>query len=204
LVKDNNYLGTFTLRDIPKTLRGVPKIKVTFNIDSNGIMEVTAEDMKSHQKCNIQITNEKGRLSQTQIEAMLDDAEKYKEEDELARGELVAKEALKAYILRTRKAMGEIDESKLTKRDKERLESKVEEVQLWLDKGSAKAGKEDFEAKQKELESSMNAVMLRINRATTDFWEQQVTLADGEKTIDNGGFFLESGLDIRELIEDLD
>mmetsp|Transcript_85305 Transcript_85305/g.236365 ORF Transcript_85305/g.236365 Transcript_85305/m.236365 type:complete len:681 (+) Transcript_85305:232-2274(+) len=204
MVKDNNYLGKFTLGNIPKTLRGVPKIKVTFNIDSNGILEVTAEDMKSHQKSQIHITNEKGRLTQTQIEAMLEEAEKYKDEDELARGEMIAKEALRVYMTRTRKALEDIDESKIMKRDRERLEAKLEEVQEWIEKRSAKAGKEDFEARQKELESAMNAIMLRINRAHTDFWEQQVNLAEGEKTIENGGFFLESGLDIRELIEDPD
>merc|ERR1712048_978708 len=95
MVKDNNYLGKFTLEGIPKTLRGVPKIKVTFNIDPNGILEITAEDMKSKSKSQITITNEKGRLNQNQIEQMLDEADKYKEEDELLKGEIVAKESLK-------------------------------------------------------------------------------------------------------------
>merc|ERR1712113_122351 len=116
-VADNNYLGKFTLKDIPKTLRGVPKIKVTFNIDSNGILEVTAEDMKSHNKSQIHITNEKGRLTPSQIEKMLEEADKYKDEDDLARGEMIAKEALKAYMLRTRNAMEDIDEAKIIKRD---------------------------------------------------------------------------------------
>merc|ERR1711920_55880 len=62
-VLDNNYLGKFTLKGLAKTLRGVPKIRVTFNIDSNGILEVTAEDMKTHNKTDIKITNEKGRLT---------------------------------------------------------------------------------------------------------------------------------------------
>merc|ERR1712190_67838 len=204
MVKDNNYLGKFTLNGIPKTLRGVPKIKVTFNIDSNGILEVSAEDMKTHTKGTIEIVNEKGRLTQNQIEQMLAEAEMYKDEDDLARGEMIAKEALRVYMQRTRKALEEIDEAKIMKRDKERLEKKLEETDEWLAKGSAKAGKEDFESKQKELESAMNAIMLRINRAHTDFWEQQVNLPEGEKTIENGGFYLESGLDIRDLIEDPD
>merc|ERR1712113_287651 len=203
-VADNNYLGKFTLKDIPKTLRGVPKIKVTFNIDSNGILEVTAEDMKTHSKSEIQITNEKGRLTQADIEKMLEEADKYKEEDDLARGEMMAKEALRVYMNRTRQALEDIDESKIMKRDRERLEKKLDEVGTWLATKTAKAGKEDFEAKQKELESAMNAIMLRINRAHTDFWEQQVVFPEGEKTIENGGFFLESGLDIRDLIEDPD
>jgi len=204
MVKDNNYLGKFVLNDIPKTLRGVPKIKVTFNIDSNGILEVTAEDMKSHNKSDIKITNEKGRLSQAQIEKMLEEADKFKEEDELARGEMIAREALRVYITRTKKALEEIDQSKITKRDRERLETKLEEVEGWIEKKGQRATKEECESKQRELESAMNTIMLRINRSQTDFWEQQIVLPPGEKTIENGGFFLDSGLDIRELIEDPD
>lgn len=203
-VKDNNYLGKFTLKGLPKTLRGVPKIKVTFNIDSNGILSVSAEDTKTHTKGNIEITNEKGRLSQSQIEKMLEEADQYKDEDALARGEMMAKEALKAYMTRTRKAMEDISEEKMTKRDRERLERKLNETDEWLKKKSFNAQKEEFEVMQKELESAMNTIMLRINQATSDFWEQDVNLPPGEKTIDQGGFFLDSGLDIRELIEDPD
>eukprot|EP00420_Gonyaulax_spinifera_P020040 CAMPEP_0197889576 /NCGR_PEP_ID=MMETSP1439-20131203/24413_1 /TAXON_ID=66791 /ORGANISM="Gonyaulax spinifera, Strain CCMP409" /LENGTH=685 /DNA_ID=CAMNT_0043509559 /DNA_START=75 /DNA_END=2132 /DNA_ORIENTATION=+ len=204
-VKDNNYLGKFNLGNLPRTLRGVPKIKVTFNIDSNGILEVSAEDMKSHSKSQIAITNEKGRLSQSQIEAMLEDAEKYKDEDELARGEMIAKEALLAYTSRTRQALEDIDESKTLPQDRARLTKRLNEVTRWIDSAdAAKAGKEDYELKQKELESAMNAIMLHINREKTDFWEDQVELCEGQQTIENGGFFFESGLDIRDLIEDPD
>merc|ERR1712072_354271 len=204
MVKDNNYLGKFTLKGIPKTLRGVPKIKVTFNIDSNGILEVTAEDTKTHTKGNIEITNEKGRLTQAQIEKMLEEADKYKDGDALAKGEIMAKESLKAYMVRLRQAMEDIDESKMTQRDRERLNRKLEETEQWLKKQGFKAGKEDFEIMQKELESAMNTIMLRINQTTSDFWEEHVNLPPGEKTIENGGFFLDCGLDIRELIEDPD
>merc|ERR1712113_883489 len=164
-VKDNNYLGLFTLKGIPKTLRGVPKIKVTFNIDSNGILEVTAEDMKTHNKSEIQITNEKGRLTQREIERMLEEADRYKDDDDLARGEMIAREALRVYMTRTRQALEDIDESKITQKDRQRLEKKLDEATEWLQKGAAKAGKEDFEGKQRELESAMNAIMLRINRS---------------------------------------
>lgn len=204
MVKDNNYLGKFTLNRIPKTLRGVPKIRVTFNIDSNGILEVTAEDTKTHSKSAIEITNEKGRLTQSQIEKMLEEADNHKEEDALAQGEIMAKESLKAYMTRTRQAMEDIDEEKMTKRDRERLNRKLEETEQWLKKQAFKAGKEEFEVMQKELESAMNTIMLRINQTTSDFWEQEVNLPPGEKTIENGGYFLDSGLDIRELIEDPD
>ncbi|CAK9074337.1 unnamed protein product, partial [Durusdinium trenchii] len=204
MVKDNNYLGKFVLTSIPKTLRGVPKIKVTFNVDSNGILEVTAEDMKTHRKGEIQITNEKGRLSQHDIERMLKDAEAHKDEDDLARGEIMARESLTVYMRRTRKALEEIDSDKILKRDRERLEKKMEEVDIWLDTGATKATKEEFEAKQRELESAMNTIMLKINRSENDFWEQQAILPENEKTIEHGGYYLDSGLDIRDLIEDPD
>lgn len=202
MVKDNNYLGKFTLNGIPKTLRGVPKIRVTFNIDSNGILEVTAQDTKSGTKGMIEITNEKGRLSQSDIEKMLEDADKYKDDDDLARGEMVAKEALIAYVERTWKALEEIDEAQVLKRDKEKLERGLWETDEWLKRGTAKAGMEDFQSKQKELESAMNAIMLRVNRAHTEIWEEQVELPEGVKTIENGGSYVDSGLDICDLVED--
>jgi len=204
MVKDNNYLGKFTLKDLPKTLRGVPKIKVTFRIDSNGILEISAEDMKSHNKSEIHITNEKGRLTQDQIDKMLEEAEANREFDDLARGELVAKEALRQYMSRTRKAMEDIDEAKMARRDRERLERKLEEVGQWLET-AVRASREEFEAKQRELAAAMNTIMVRINRKHVDFWEQEVVLQESETTVEKGGFFLEtSGLDIRDLIADPD
>lgn len=204
MVKDNNYLGKFTLKGLPKTLRGVPKIKVTFNIDSNGILEVTAEDTKTHNRSQIHITNEKGRLTQAQIERMLEEAEMHKEEDELTRVEMRAKEALQVYMNRVRKALQDIDEAKILKRDREKLEEKLEEVDTWLAYSAGKASKDEIESRQRMLESAMNAIMLRINSADADFWEQKASLAEGQRTIEEGGFFLASGLDLRDLIEDPD
>lgn len=202
-VKDNNYLGKFTLNGIPKTLRGVPKIKVTFKIDTNGILEVAAEDTRSNVKSTIQITNEKGRLTQAQIEKMLLEAETYKGEDEITRGDMVAMEALKVYMSRTRKALEDIDPSKIQQKDRERLETKLTETDQWLDSiACTKAGKEDFEARQKQLESAMNTIMLKISRANDDIWDQQVVLHEGERTIENGGFFLNCGIDVRDLLLD--
>uniref|UniRef100_A0A7S2NUC1 Heat shock protein 70 n=1 Tax=Zooxanthella nutricula TaxID=1333877 RepID=A0A7S2NUC1_9DINO len=202
MVKDNNYLGKFTLKDIPKALRGIPKIKVTFKIDSNGILDILAEDSQSKKTSEIQITNEKGRLSQSQIESMLAEAEKYKGEDDISKGDLVAKEELKAFATRTRKALEEISSDKIRDRDREQLEKKLADLDGWLqDKGGLKAGKEEFEAKQRELEAAMTAIMMRINKGP-DFWEQQIAIHEGEKTIAQGGFLLECGVDIRDLIEE--
>eukprot|EP00933_Yihiella_yeosuensis_P028760 TRINITY_DN22583_c0_g1_i1.p1 TRINITY_DN22583_c0_g1~~TRINITY_DN22583_c0_g1_i1.p1 ORF type:complete len:692 (+),score=167.07 TRINITY_DN22583_c0_g1_i1:77-2077(+) len=202
MVKDNNFLGKFTLKDIPKQLRGVPKIQVTFTIDTNGILQVSAEDAKSQKKSVIAISNEKGRLSQVEIQKMLLEAEKYKGEDEISKGDVAAKEALKVYMKRLEKALFDIDEKKMEKKDRERLEGKLQEAEKWLEKDGLKVGKEEFEAKQKELEAAMNTVMMRISRAQSEFWDQQVTLHEGEKLIKDGGFLLECGVDIRELIEE--
>uniref|UniRef100_A0A7S1RUS1 Heat shock protein 70 n=1 Tax=Alexandrium catenella TaxID=2925 RepID=A0A7S1RUS1_ALECA len=202
-VKDNNYLGKFTLKGLPKTLRGVPKIKVTFKIDTNGILEVIAEDTMSKTKSTIQITNEKGRLSQTQIEKMLEEAEKYKGEDEISKGDLVAKENLKVYMGRVRQGLADIDPSKISQKDRDRLEAKLSETEQFVGSiASAKSGKEDFEAMQKQLESAMATIMLKINRQNDDIWDQQLVMHEGEKLIDQGGFFLNCGIDVRELLLD--
>ena len=107
MVKDNNFLGKFTLKDIPKSLRGVPKIQVTFTIDTNGILQVRAEDAKSQKKSEIQIANEKGRLTQNDIQKMLQEAEKYKGEDEISKVDMLAKEELKVYMQRFEKGIQE-------------------------------------------------------------------------------------------------
>eukprot|EP00930_Biecheleria_cincta_P033922 TRINITY_DN23478_c0_g1_i1.p1 TRINITY_DN23478_c0_g1~~TRINITY_DN23478_c0_g1_i1.p1 ORF type:complete len:683 (+),score=152.01 TRINITY_DN23478_c0_g1_i1:28-2049(+) len=202
MVKDNNFLGKFTLKEIPKSLRGVPKISVTFTIDTNGILHVTAEDALAKKKSEIQISNEKGRLTQAEIEKMLQDAEKYKGEDAISRNDLLAKESLKAYMQRLEQALLDLDTAKLQPKDRALLEGKLSAAGQWLEAPEGlKAGKEEFEAKQKELESAMNAVMLRINRSENEFWNQ-IEKHEGEKTIAEGGYLLGCGVDIRDLIEE--
>lgn len=200
-VKDNNYLGKFTMNNLPKTLRGVPKIKVTFDIDSNGILNIKAEETKSHIKSDIKITNEKGRLTQAQIESMLEEAEKYKEEDALCIAENEAMEKFKTYVARTKQALVDIDPALMSKKDSERLEGKIKDVTDWFSQNEGKAGAEDYDGKQKELEAYMNAVMMKINGAETNFWEQQADIPMGETTVYEGGFFLACGTDMRDLIE---
>jgi len=199
-VKDNNYLGKFTLNNLPKTLRGVPKIKVTFNVDSDGILEISAEETKSHVKSEIKITNEKGRLTQAQIEKMLEDADKFKEEDDIARQEADAKDGLTSYIARTKQGIQDIDANLITPNERERLEQRLKDVEEWLEKNVSKASAPEFEAKQKDLESAMNAVMSRINNVE-DFFAVKVDVPMGEKTVYNGGWYLACGTDMRELIE---
>merc|ERR1712032_179230 len=185
---------------------GVPKIKVTFNIDTNGILTIEAADQKNSLKGGIQIENEKGRLSQREIEKMLSDAETYKQHDTLTREEMVARESLKGYMNRLRKSMDEFDESKISPKDKERLVSKFTEVEAWLKETGDKSTKQECEEKQKAVETAWNTIMIKVSQALDDFWDKQLAECQHEKivTVDNGGFFTKTGFDIRELIDEPD
>ena len=91
MTKDNNLLGKFDLTGIPPAPRGVPQIEVTFDIDANGILNVSAADKSTGKENKITITNDKGRLSKEEIERMVNDAEKYKQEDEAQKDRVQAK-----------------------------------------------------------------------------------------------------------------
>ena len=97
MTRDNHLLGKFDLTGIPPAPRGVPQIEVTFDIDANGILNVSAVDKSSGKQEKITITNDKGRLSKEEIERMVSDAEKYKEEDGKQKDRIAAKNALESY-----------------------------------------------------------------------------------------------------------
>ena len=131
--KDNNLLGKFELSGIPPAPRGVPQITVCFDIDANGILNVSAEDKTTGQKNKITITNDKGRLSKDEIEKMVQEAEKYKSEDEEHK-KVEAKNALENYAYNMRNTIcdDKIGE-KLPAADKKKIEDSVEEAIQWLD-----------------------------------------------------------------------
>ena len=97
MTKDNNLLGKFELTGIPPAPRGVPQIEVTFDIDANGILNVSAADKSTGKENKITITNDKGRLSKDEIERMVNDAEKYKEEDDKQKSRISSKNGLESY-----------------------------------------------------------------------------------------------------------
>jgi L1 cell adhesion molecule like protein len=162
MTRDNNLLGKFELSGIPPAPRGVPQIEVTFDIDANGILNVSAEDKTTGNKNKITITNDKGRLSKEQIEKMVRDAEKYKSDDEVQRKRVEAKNGLENYAYTMRNTIrDEKIASKLDAGDKKKIEEAVEQAIKWLDANQL-AEVEEFEHKQKELEQVCTPIITKM------------------------------------------
>jgi heat shock protein 1/8 len=158
--KDNNLLGKFELSGIPPAPRGVPQVEVTFDIDANGILNVSAADKTTGKSNKITITNDKGRLSKEEIEKMVADAEKYKAEDEAAAARITAKNGLETYAYNLRNSVEGDLKDKLDAADKAALDKAITETISWLD-ASAEGSKEEYEEKQKELEAIANPIMTK-------------------------------------------
>merc|ERR1711967_70443 len=160
--RDNNLLGKFELQGIPPAPRGVPQINVCFDIDANGILNVSAEDKTTGQKNKITITNDKGRLSKEEIERMVQEAEKYKAEDEEHKKKIEAKNAVENYAYNMRNTMNDTNVGgKLDADDKKTIEDAVEAAITWLD-GNQTAEVDEFEDKLKELEGVCNPIISKM------------------------------------------
>ena len=160
--RDNHLLGKFELSGIPPAPRGVPQINVCFDIDANGILNVSAEDKASGQKNKITITNDKGRLSKEEIERMVQDAEKFKAEDEEHKKKIDAKNGLENYAYNMRNTMNDANVGgKLAPEDKKSIEDAVEAAISWLDSNQT-AEVDEFEDKLKELEGVCNPIISKM------------------------------------------
>merc|ERR1711966_107985 len=160
--KDNNLLGKFELSGIPPAPRGVPQINVCFDVDANGILNVSAEDKSTGQKNKITITNDKGRLSKEEIERMVQEAEKYKAEDEEHKKKVEAKNGLENYGYNMKNTMNDENVGgKLGADDKAKIEAAVEETITWLD-GNQTAEIDEFEDKLKEIEGICNPIISKM------------------------------------------
>lgn len=160
--KDNHLMGKFELTGIPPAPRGVPQIEVTFDLDASGIMNVSAVEKGTGKSNKIVITNDKGRLSKEEIERMLSEAEKYKEEDEAEANRVQAKNGLESYAYSLRNTMNDekVDE-KLDAADKEKLKAEIDQTVAWLD-DNQQGTREEYEERQKELEAVANPIMMKF------------------------------------------
>ena len=163
MVKDNNLLGRFELTGIPPAPRGVPKIEVSFDIDANGIVNVSAKDQSTGKTNAITITNDTGRLSKGEIDRMVADAEKYKKEDEMQREKIAARNSLESYVYSVKMTAEDPNVvNKLNADDLEIVKNKTQEVMAWLDRNSM-ADKEEYEEKQKDLQQVCSPIMAKLH-----------------------------------------
>ena len=164
MTRDNHELGRFELSGIPPAPRGVPKIDVSFDLDANGILNVTAKDQSTGKRGNITITNEKGRMSKDEVERLVEEAKRYAEEDKAKREKVEARNGLESYAFSVRNATRE-DASpgvkNLTAEDKEKVEKAVREVTTWLDANQL-AEVDELQEKRRELESVVSPMMTKM------------------------------------------
>jgi len=162
MTKDNHLLGKFDLTGIPPAPRGVPQIEVTFDVDANGILNVSAVEKGSGKIEKITITNDKGRLSNDEIEKMVNDAERFKDEDDKQKERITVKNSLESYIFNLKSSLDtEEVKSKLASDELSSAQSALDAALKWLDANQL-AEKEEFEDKQKELETMSRPLMTKI------------------------------------------
>merc|ERR1712054_254940 len=164
--KDNNLLGKFELGGIPPAPRGVPQVEVTFDIDANGVLNVTAEDKgASGKKANITITNDKGRLSKDDIDRMVREAEQYAEEDAKAKERIDAKNQLESYCYQMKNTIEEDKFKAAVSEDEAKsIKDKVDETMAWLETAEH-AEKEEFDSMEKELQAVCNPIITKMYQA---------------------------------------
>lgn len=163
MTKDNHLLGTFDLMGIPPAPRGVPQIQVTFDLDANGILQVSAKDESTGRSESIRITNDKGRLSKDEIDRMLADAEKYRQEDEKQRERVTARNNLESYVYNVKQSVEMVGPEKLDAADKQKVLSKCEEVISWIDRNTL-AEKEEYDDKMKDMQQVCTPIMTKLHQ----------------------------------------
>ena len=162
MTKDNSPLGKFELSGIPPAPRGVPKVEVTFDIDANGILNVTAKDESTGKSSQIQIKNEKGRLSQAEIDKMVADAEKYQDDDNKQKERVTARNGLEQYVFQYKQAANEANDTKLSQTDKELVINKCDETMKWLDNNTL-AEKEEYDHQLQALHKVCSPMMSKLH-----------------------------------------
>ena len=160
MTKDNNELGNFKLEGIPPARRGIPQIEVSFDIDANGIMNIEAKDKGSGNVQNLTIKNDKGRLSQEDIERMVNEGEKFAEEDRLHKETIESKNKLDALVYQTRSTIENDNiKSKIEETDLKLVNDVLIETELWLE---SEHTKDEYENKMTEVNSKINPIMMKV------------------------------------------
>ena len=164
MTKDNNLLGQFELAGIPPAPRGVPKIEVSLDIDTNGILNVSAKDQGTGRTNDITITNDTGRLWKAGIDRMVAEAEKFKKEDEMQREKITARNSLESYVYSVKQTAEDPNvENKLNTADLETVKEKTQEVMAWLERNPLQADKEEYEEKQRDLQQVCSPIMAKLH-----------------------------------------
>jgi L1 cell adhesion molecule like protein len=162
LTKDNHQLGKFNLDGIPPMPRGQPQIEVTFDLDANSILNVTAVEKSTGKNNKIVITNDKGRLSKDDIERLVKEAEKFKDEDNKVKERIEAKNGLEQYCYQVRQTINDAKlKDKFSEDEKKQIEGKVDEVLKWVNDNPA-AAKDEYDSKMKEIEGIFNPIMQKV------------------------------------------
>lgn len=160
MTKSNRLLGQFELSGIPPAPRGLPQIEVSFDVDANGILSISAHDKGTGKQESFTITSEKGRLSEEEIQRMVLEAEEFADQDSKEKGRIEARNGLETYLYNLKNSMGDTLLGKLSGDDKSTLSKAVDDGLVWLE-DNPMAEKEDSDAKQKEVESIANPILKR-------------------------------------------
>lgn len=186
--KDNNKLGEFTLNDIPPMPRGIPQIEITYDVDADGILNVSACEKSSGKSETITVTNDKSRLSQDEIKEMVDNADKYKESDNTARELVESKNNLETYIYQVKSSLNDPNiKEKLTNDDVSSIEDNVKQSFDWIT-STTSGQKEDYDNKRSELENIFMPIISRVQQENNssdnthenddDTWEPTIEEVD--------------------------
>ena len=179
MTKDNHLLGKFDLKGIPPAGRGVPQIEVTFEIDANGILQVSAEDKGTGNKEKITITNDQNRLTPEDIERMIHDAEQFADEDQKLKERVEARNELESYIYSVKNQINDKEQlaAKLTDEDKKKIEGVIDEKVKWL-VNNAEAQVDEFKKQKKEAEDIVQPIVAKLYRQATEGEQQQDSKKD--------------------------
>eukprot|EP00565_Helicotheca_tamesis_P008847 CAMPEP_0185738746 /NCGR_PEP_ID=MMETSP1171-20130828/33776_1 /TAXON_ID=374046 /ORGANISM="Helicotheca tamensis, Strain CCMP826" /LENGTH=736 /DNA_ID=CAMNT_0028410089 /DNA_START=32 /DNA_END=2242 /DNA_ORIENTATION=+ len=160
MTKSNRLLGQFELSNIPPAPRGVPQIEVSFDVDANGILSISASDKGTGKVEKLTITSEKGRLSDEEIERMVEEAEEFADQDRVEKEKVEARNHLEAYLYNLKNSISDQLKDKLANDDAETLKTTVEEALIWMEDHPA-AEKDEYDEKQKDVEGIANPILKR-------------------------------------------